>query len=110
MCVMKKIINFIISNKKIMIIAISILIVIGISLSIILFSSNKKNNSCVISFETNGGDEISKVELECGKKLKQPKTPEKEGFDFKYWIYEGETVDFDSFIINPIMMMRIGTK
>ncbi len=93
-----KVIHFVQKNKIIFII-ISILIILGISLFLIL-SNSKKSNSCIVSFETNGGSEISLVELECGKKIKEPKKPTKEGFDFKYWIYEGETIDFDNFIIN----------
>lgn len=98
---MKKKIALAIQKNKIILMIISILIIIGISFFLVLSNgdSNKKN-SCIVSFETNGGSEISLVELECGKKLNQPEKPTKEGFDFKYWIYEGETVDFDNFIIN----------
>ena len=80
---MKKKIAFAIQKNKIILMIISILIIIGISFFLVLSNgdSNKKN-SCIVSFETNGGSEISLVELECGKKLNQPEKPTKEGFDF----------------------------
>lgn len=59
---------------------------------IALFGNNKK--ICTIHFESNGGSKVSGTEIVCGRTVKQPDDPTKDGFSFEGWILEGDPFDF----------------
>lgn len=47
-------------------------------------------NQYQISFDTNGGNNISSIIHQYNEKLPVFETPQKEGYTFKYWTYNGE--------------------
>lgn len=59
---------------------------------IALFGNNKK--MCTVHFESNGGSKVSGTEIVCGRTVKQPDDPTKDGFSFEGWILEGDPFDF----------------
>lgn len=59
---------------------------------IAIFGNNKK--MCTVQFESNGGSKVSGTEIVCGRTVKQPEDPTKEGFSFEGWILEGDPFDF----------------
>ena len=75
-------------NKK-AIIMIGITVLILILIIIMFFINNKKvepeTNYCTVRFNTLGGTKVEKIEVEKGEKLKLPKAPTKEGYQFEYW-------------------------
>ena len=56
-------------------------------LVITLFACSSK---VVVEFETNGGNEIHKVEIEKGTDFVLPEAPEKEGYNFVGWYLDAE--------------------
>ncbi len=67
--------------------------VIGFA-GIAIFGNNKK--MCTVNFESNGGSEVDGEEIVCGRTVKQPEDPVKEGFTFKGWVFEGDPFDFST--------------
>ena len=63
-----------------------------------------------IRFDTDGGTELKSQVLESGKKAKVPDNPEKEGYIFKYWEYNGEEFDFNTEIKETIIVKAIYEK
>ena len=49
---------------------------------------------CIVSFETDGGTEVLQQEVYKGKKAVEPKSPEKDGYTFLYWVLDGVKYDF----------------
>ena len=98
---MKKMLIFF-KNKKILSIVLGSVAVITII--VVAVNLNKKENidnkpeMCVIQFEANGGTIVAQQEIECGSVSVQPDNPQKEGFVFKYWEYNGEEYNF----LNPV--------
>ena len=45
----------------------------------------KEVEKFTVSFDSKGGSKVSKVEVECGKNLKLPKNPTKDGYTFVRW-------------------------
>lgn len=98
---MKKMLSFF-KNKKILSIVLGCVAVITII--VVAVNLNKKENidnkpeMCVVQFEANGGTTVAQQEIECGSVIVQPDNPQKEGFVFKYWEYNGEEYNFS----NPV--------
>lgn len=98
---MKKMLSFL-KNKKILSIILGSVVLI--TTIVVVVNLNKKENidnkleMCVVQFEANGGTSIAQQEVECGTVIVQPDNPQKEGFLFKYWEYNGEEYDFS----NPV--------
>ncbi len=59
-----------------------------------IFGSHK--NMCTVLFESNGGSKVEAEEIVCGRTVKRPADPTKEGFEFQGWTYEGDEFDFDN--------------
>ncbi len=53
-----------------------------------------KKNMCTVLFESNGGSKVAGTEIVCGRTVKRPDDPTKEGFSFEGWSFEGEDFDF----------------
>ena len=51
------------------------------------------NADCLITFEENGGSEVSDQTVKCGEKIKEPKKPTKEGYQFKGWYSDFDCED-----------------
>lgn len=67
--------------------------VIGFT-GIAIFGNNKK--MCAINFESNGGTKVAATEIVCGRTVKEPDSPTKDGFTFDGWILEGDPFDFST--------------
>ncbi len=55
-----------------------------------------KKNMCTVNFESNGGSQVEGTEIVCGRTVKRPEDPTKEGFSFEGWIFEGDPFDFET--------------
>ena len=55
---------------------------------------------CTVSFNTNGGGAIESVKVKSGSLLSQPTSPEKEGYVFNGWSYEGKEWLFSTQTVN----------
>lgn len=82
-------------NKKIISIFICSMLIFGIIVGFINFEKILKGNEvCIVQFEPNGGTFIEHQEIKCGTIISEPNKPQKAGFSFKYWEYNGEKYDF----------------
>ena len=82
-------------GKKIISIFICSIIVFGIIIGFINLKKILKGNEvCIVQFEPNGGTYIDHKEIKCGTIISEPNNPQKAGFLFKYWEYNGEKYDF----------------
>ena len=72
-------------NRKKLLIIISIVCVLVIIGIVVVLLVNKKPRTLIVTFDSNGGNEVKEIELSCGKQLKLPNNPSKEGFVFKNW-------------------------
>ena len=78
--------------------------VIGFA-AIAIFGSNKEK--CTVDFESNGGTKIESTEIVCGRTVKQPSDPTKDGFVFTGWIHDGDPFDFSEAIYkNAVLVAR----
>lgn len=57
-----------------------------------------------INFDSNGGSEISHLEINKGDKIEEPNKPRKQGYTFKYWSFDGEKFDFDKELYEGITL------
>ncbi len=82
-------------SKKKLIIILSIVgvVLIGIIVALILLLGGKKKYT--VTFDTQGGNVIEKVEVEKGATVPRPATPVKEGYIFKGWEYAGTPYYFN---------------
>lgn len=82
-------------NKKNMSLFIFVIVIFGL---IFGFVNLKKiligNDMCIVQFEPNGGTFIDHQEIKCGTIIAEPNKPQKAGFLFKHWEYNGEEYDF----------------
>lgn len=60
-----------------------------------------------VKFDTQGGNEITDIELAKGAKLTPPLNPQKKGFVFKYWSYNNQRFDFINGINEDITLVAI---
>src|SRR5690554_6042107 len=60
-----------------------------------------------VTFDTDGGSEISAVIVEKGETVTEPEAPTKDGFSFVEWQLEGETFDFDTAITKDITLVAV---
>lgn len=85
--------------KKVIIILIIILLISGGGVTYIVIKNKEKNEPLKkinIIFDTMGGSEVSSIELECGKELKLPENPTKEGYNFAYWMDKNSNPIYDN--------------
>ncbi len=58
----------------------------------------------IVSFNTNGGSEITELEVKPGSTIKKPKDPEKEGYTFIEWQLNGRRFNFNTTIKEDITL------
>ncbi len=82
------------SKSKSMLIGVGVAAVVAIIgfVCIGIFGGGK--NMCTVHFESNGGTQVEGTEIVCGRTVKQPEAPTKEGFSFEGWMLEGDPFDF----------------
>ena len=79
-------------NRKIIIVGLIILIV----LCLIGFFYFKGYSAYTVSFDAGNGSKPVVVNVKSGNKLKKPKTPTREGYEFVEWQLDGKTYNFDT--------------
>ena len=75
-------------DKKTIIIIVLILVL----LLVILFLIFGRNGKYTITFDTNGGNEITSIDVKNNQIVKLPEVPKKDGYKFVAWINENEKV------------------
>lgn len=94
-------------KKRIIIITLFILLLIGIFL-FIKFGINKKYT---IIFNSNGGNKITNIEIKEGEAIKLPESPIKEGYTFVGWVnQENNVVTTETKIKKNITLEAIWVK
>lgn len=90
-------------GKKIISMIICCVFVIGIIVVFINLELNE-NDVCLVQFESNGGTSIKEKEVKCGTIISKPNNPQKAGFSFKYWEYNGEEYDFSKPVVSNTIL------
>lgn len=91
------------SDKKKKILVINCLVLVGLIGIITAFSLSFKELKVVkyiVDFDSDGGTEIAKQEVEKGKLVIKPDDPTKDGFTFFEWTLDGKSYDFNSPVNN----------
>ena len=57
------------------------------------------NDKCRVIFDSKGGNSINSQVIKNGEKAVRPETPERKGYTFEGWFYDGEEWDFDSMVV-----------
>lgn len=81
------------------------LIVIAIALFLGLLYFLVPRKELIVKFDSANGTEIESLSIGKNKKIKEPETPEKEGYEFLYWELDGEKFDFDTKITKNITLV-----
>jgi uncharacterized repeat protein (TIGR02543 family) len=63
-----------------------------------------------VTFDTDGGSEISSKEVSEGEKVAKPSNPTKAGYVFKEWQLDGKTYNFNSPVTKNITLKAVWTK
>jgi len=94
------------NKKKLTLIVLSVILVIGVVTGAIVWAINRNNRGmCKVTFESNGGSEVEDLEVVCGSKVSQPEDPEKEGFEFREWAYRGKKFDFNNSTVDEDIIL-----
>lgn len=83
-------------KSKATVIAVVTAVLVGALGMVLMFFLNRPSDAmCVLQFESNGGSKIESQEVVCGTKANRPDDPEKEGFEFQDWLFDGMPFDFE---------------
>jgi len=91
-------------KKKMLIISgmCGLVLIICAIIAIIIFS---KQDVYTISFNTNGGTKIEDQVISEGEKVTKPLDPEKNGYIFKGWTYQGKFYDFNQEVTSDMILI-----
>ncbi len=64
-----------------------------------------KKNNYTVTFNSNGGSGVSSQTVVEGSKVSKPNAPTKSGYNFKGWLLNGKTYDFNSSITGNITLV-----
>lgn len=64
-----------------------------------------KKNNYTVTFNSNGGTAVSSQTIVEGNKVSKPNDPTKSGYNFKSWLQNGKTFDFNSVITGNITLV-----
>lgn len=64
-----------------------------------------KKNNYTVTFNSNGGTAVSSQTVVEGSKVSKPNDPTKSGYNFKGWLLNGKTYDFNSSITGNITLV-----
>ena len=92
------------NRKKIIIIGSTIGIILILVAIFLYINSNKKY---VVTFDTNGGSSISSQTIKKGGYVIKPKNPEKSGYVFVEWSYNGQSYNFSSKVNKNIKLVAL---
>lgn len=88
-------------NKNKLLIIGSVLATV-VFVGVIILINNKKTITYNISFDTDGGSLVEAQIVKKNEQVKKPSDPEKEGFTFIEWTYQGKTYDFSQAVISDL--------
>lgn len=98
-------------EKKKMIIAVALIVLLGILIFAIVISS--KGSSIKVTFDSHGGTEVESLKIKKGETIEEPEKPLKEGYEFIGWYYDGKKFDFSKEIEKNIELeakwLKVGT-
>ncbi|MCI8545489.1 MAG: InlB B-repeat-containing protein [Bacilli bacterium] len=98
-------------EKKKMMIAIVLIVLLGILIFAIVVSS--KGNSIKVTFDSHGGTEVESLKIKKGEVIEEPEEPLKEGYEFIGWYYDGKKFDFSKELDKNIKLeakwLKVGT-
>lgn len=98
-------------EKKKMMIAIVLIVLLGILIFAIVVSS--KGNSIKVTFDSHGGTEVESLKIKKGEIIEEPEEPLKEGYEFIGWYYDGKKFDFSKELDKNIKLeakwLKVGT-
>lgn len=63
-----------------------------------------------VSFNSNGGSQVSSQEVEEGKKVSKPTDPTRKGYEFVNWTYQGEEWSFIGYVVSEDMVLEANWK
>lgn len=95
-------------NKKTKIIICSVIFIL--SIVVIIMFLNFKGSSYTVTFDSLGGNDLLNQIVEDGNYLIKPENPEKEGYIFIEWQYNGETYDFSEIVDNDLTLTAVWEK
>ena len=67
-------------------------------------------NLLTVSFNSNGGSKVSSQQVEKGEKAQKPSDPERNGYEFTGWTYEGEDWSFIGYTVTSDMVLEAKWK
>ena len=73
-------------------------------------SSSSQVTTYTVTFDSNGGSNISSQTVESGKKATRPTNPTREGYTFNSWKLNGNEFDFSSAITSNITLVASWTQ
>ena len=62
-------------------------------------------NTCTVTFDTQGGSEVAVQQVEKGDKAQKPQDPERAGYTFLGWTYQGEAWSFVGYVVTDNMTL-----
>ncbi len=71
---------------------------------------NESADAYTVTFDTNGGSEISSVKVTEGNKVTKPTSPTKEGYKFVEWLLNGKAYDFTKEVTEDITLVASWEK
>ena len=78
-----------------------------ITKNITLVALWKKKTQYTVSFNTNGGNQVSSVKVYEGNKVTKPTDPTRDGYTFVKWQLDGKDYDFSSKVTSDITLKAI---
>ncbi|MDO4962876.1 MAG: InlB B-repeat-containing protein [bacterium] len=69
--------------------------------------TTKLDKIYIVTFDSNGGNEINDIEVKENDKITEPTPPIKDGYKFLYWEYESNQFNFDNKITRNITLTAI---
>lgn len=92
-------------KKKICLMIIILLLLVILSLFLVIFKHDKK---CIVSFDTDGGSIIDKIEVSKNEKLTLPKDPIKDGYVFGgFRLNNGKIATNETIIVEDTILKAI---
>jgi len=97
-------------KNKIILISSIVTVSIIIVLTIFMLTREKEQKTYTVNFDSNGGSIISEQLITEGEYVQKPKDPQKEGYIFIEWRYNGEKFNFNTTIDKNIALEAVWQK
>jgi len=93
------------SIKKHIIVSIISVCIVCFGIGLYFLLNDNKFNLIEVYFDTSGGTQVETVKIKKGEKIQKPANPQKEGFKFVNWYYNGDIFDFNTSIFKTINLI-----